>query len=161
MYQIQLGGNHEANGEEQEEEAYDVRRAKWAVNHKPWFLAADFIAAANVLKGNRIKLPCDSDMQFDPTKYPPVPIADEKRGRHRTRRIGRVGRCGICQQRGHNRRTCRYYESWFEWDNDDHAVFQTVFRRSLRRRWPLRRPMDDFSTWRTSATLSPNGHKWA
>ena len=27
MYQIQLGGNHEANGEEQE--AYDVRRAKW------------------------------------------------------------------------------------------------------------------------------------
>ena len=85
MYQIQLGGNYEANGEEQE--AYDVRRAKWAVNHKPWFLAADFIAAANVLKGNRIKLPCDSDMQFDPTKYPPVPIADEKRGRRRTRRM--------------------------------------------------------------------------
>ena len=77
MYQIQLGGNHEANGEEQE--AYDVRRAKWAVNHKPWFLAADFIAAANVLKGNRIKLPCDSIMQSDPTKYPPVPIADKKR----------------------------------------------------------------------------------
>ena len=89
MYQIQLGGNHEANGEEEEEEAYDVRRAKWAVNHKPWFLAADFIAAANVLKGNRIKLPCDSIMQSDPTKYPPVPIADKKLGRRRVRRNGR------------------------------------------------------------------------
>ena len=26
-------------------------------------------------------------IQFDPTKYPPVPIADEKRGRRRTRRL--------------------------------------------------------------------------
>ena len=53
------------------------------MNQKPWVLAADFIAAANVLKGNRIKLPCDSIMQSDPTKYPPVPIADKKRGRRR------------------------------------------------------------------------------
>tara|TARA_B100000085_G_scaffold147457_1_gene134197 strand:+ start:7244 stop:7660 length:417 start_codon:yes stop_codon:yes gene_type:complete len=132
-YQSQLEANGEANDEEQE--AYNLRRAQWAVNHKPWFLAADFIAAANVLKGNRIKLPCDSDMQFDPTKYPPVPIADEKRGRRRVRRMvaGRT-RCGICQKVGHSRRTCDYYESWFEWDNPAHDAFQTVFQRSLRRR---------------------------
>ena len=53
---------------------------------------------------------------------------------------------GICQQLGHNRKTCRYYESWFDWDNPAHDAFQEVFRRSLRRRWPLRRPLDDFST---------------
>ena len=132
-YQSQLEANGEANDEEQE--AYNLRRAQWAVNHKPWFLAADFIAAANVLKGNRIKLPCDSIMQSDPTKYPPVPIADEKRGRRRVRRMvaGRT-RCGICQKVGHSRRTCDYYESWFEWDNPAHDAFQTVFQRSLRRR---------------------------
>ena len=130
MYQIQLGGKHEANGEEQE--AYDVRRAKWAVNHKPWFLAADFIAAANVLKGNRIKLPCDSIMQSDPTKYPPVPIADKKRGRRRVRRMvaGDV-RCAICRFAGHNSKTCDYYESWFDWDNPAHGAFQTAFQESL------------------------------
>ena len=132
MYQIQLGGNHEANGEEQE--AYDVRRAKWAVNHKPWFLAADFIAAANVLKGNQIKLPCDSIMQSNPTKYPSVPIADKKLGRRRTRRGDPRTRCGICQQRGHNRKTCDYYESWFDWDNPAHDAFRKVFRQSLSRR---------------------------
>ena len=77
-YQSQLEADGEANDEEQED--VNMRRAKWAVNHKPWFLAADFIAAANVLKGNRIKLPCDSIMQSDPTKYPPVPIADKKLG---------------------------------------------------------------------------------
>ena len=129
-YQSQLEANGEANDEEQE--AYNVRRAKWAVNEIPWFLAADFIAAANVLKGNRIKLPCDSDMQFDPTKYPPVPIADKKRGRRRVRRMvaGDV-RCGICRFAGHNSKTCIYYESWFEWNNNNHAVFQDAFRESL------------------------------
>ena len=50
MYQTQL----EANGEEIPQESYNVRRAKWAVNEKPYFLAADFIAAANVLKANRL-----------------------------------------------------------------------------------------------------------
>ena len=85
-----------------------------AVNHKPWFLTADFIAAANVLKGNRIKLPCDSIMQSDPTKYPPVPIADKKRGRRRVRRmVAGAGelRCAICRFAGHNSKTCDYYES--------------------------------------------------
>ena len=132
-YQSQLEANGEANDEEQEE-PYNVRRAKWAVNHKPWFLAADFIAAANVLKGNRIKLPCDSDMQFDPTKYPPVPIADKKRGRRRVRRMvaGDV-RCAICRFAGHNSKTCDYYESWFDWDNTTHGTFQDAFRDSLGR----------------------------
>ena len=41
--------------------------------------------------------------------------------------------CGICQQLGHNRKTCRYYESWFNWDNDDHAAFQDAFQDSLGR----------------------------
>jgi hypothetical protein len=124
-YQSQL----QPNGEEQE--AYNVRRAKWDVNEKPWFLAADFIAAANVLKNNRIKLPCDSIMQSDPTKYPPVPIAEKKLGRCRTRHSDPRTRCGMCQRRCHNRKTCDYYESWFDWDNADHAVFQTAFRQSL------------------------------
>ena len=82
----------EDNGEEIPQEPVNVRCTKWAVNEKPCFLAADFIAATNVLKGNRIikgnrvKLPCDSIMQSDPTKYPPVPIADKKRGRRRVDR---------------------------------------------------------------------------
>ena len=79
MYQSQL----KATGEEISQAQYNVRRAKWAVNEKPWFLAENFIAAANVLKNNRIKLPCDSIMQSDLTKYPPVPIADKKPGRRR------------------------------------------------------------------------------
>ncbi len=130
-YQSQL----EANGEGIPQEPVNVRRgqhvrrAKWAVNEKPYFLAADFIAAANVLKGNRIikgnriKLPCDSIIQSDPTKYPPVPIADKKPRRHPVRRFVSRTRCSICQWPGHSRRTCDYYESWFEKDNDDHAVF--------------------------------------
>ena len=68
-------------------------------------------------------------------------------------------RCGICQKVGHSRRTCDYYESWSEWDNNDHDVFQRAFRRSLTHLWPLERPLDDFSTWLTSATLLPNGPK--
>ena len=79
MYQSQL----KATGEEISQAQYNVTHAQWAVNEKPWFLAENFIAAANVLKNNRIKLPCDSIMQFDPTKYPPVPIADKKLGRRR------------------------------------------------------------------------------
>ena len=65
---------------------------------------------------------------------------------------------GICRFAGHNSKTCDYYESWFDWDNPAHDAFQEVFRQSLRRRWPLGRPMDDFSTWRTSATFIT---KWA
>ena len=79
MYQSQL----KATGEEISQARYNVRRAKWAINEKPYFLAANFIAAANVLKNNRIKLPCDSIMQSDLTKYPPIPIADKKPGRRR------------------------------------------------------------------------------
>ena len=124
-YQSQL----EVNGEEQE--PHDVRRAKWAVNEKPCFLAADFIAAANVLKRNRIQLPCDSTIQSNPTKLPPVPIPDKKPRRHPVRRFVSRTRCSICQWPGHSRRTCDYYESWFEWDNDDHGLFQRAFRRSL------------------------------
>ena len=129
MYQSQL----KATGEEISQAQYNVRRAKWAVNEKPWFLAENFIAAANVLKNNRIKLPCDSIMQSDPTKYPPVPIADKKPGRRRVHRIDGEARCGICRFAGHNSKTCDYYESWFEWDNDDHAAFQDAFQDSLGR----------------------------
>ena len=78
-------------------------------DQKPYFLKADFIAAANVLKGNRIQLPCDLTIQSDPTKHPRVPISDKKPGRRRTRRIGRRTLCGICQRRGHNSKTCDYY----------------------------------------------------
>ena len=102
MYQSQL----KATGEEISQARYNVRRAKWAVNEKPYFLAANFIATANVLKNNRIKLPCDSIMQSDPTKYPPVPIANKKQGRRRVRRmVAGTTRCRICQQPGHSRRT--------------------------------------------------------
>ena len=40
-------------------------------------------------------------------------------------------RCGICRFAGHNSKTCDYYESWFDWDNSDHCLFQRVFRQSL------------------------------
>ena len=29
--------------------------------------------------------------------------------------------------------TCRYYESWFDWDNPAHGAFQDAFRESLGR----------------------------
>ena len=55
--------------------------------------------------------------------------------RYNMRRIRRLvtgtTKCGICQQLGHSKRTCDYYESWFDWDNSDHRPFQRVFRESL------------------------------
>ena len=118
-YQSQL----EANGEGIPQAQHNTACTKWAVNEKLFFLAADFIAAANVLNNKRIQLPCDSTIQSNPTKLLPVPIPDKKRRRHPVRRFVSRTRCSICQWPGHSRRTCDYYESWFEKDNDDHAVF--------------------------------------
>jgi len=45
--------------------------ARFAVGDQPYFLAQIFIEAANYLKTNRIKLPCEPTYVFDVNKYPP------------------------------------------------------------------------------------------
>jgi len=45
-----------------------------------YFLAEVFIEAANDLKTNRIKLPCESTYVFDVNKYPPKPLPKARRG---------------------------------------------------------------------------------
>ena len=51
-----------------------------AVGGQPYFLAEVFIEAANDLKTNRIKLPCESTYVFDVNKYPPKPLPKMKTG---------------------------------------------------------------------------------
>ena len=70
-YQEQL---EERNGVRMEADAYLEARARFAVGGQPYFLAQVFIEAANDLKTNRIKLPCESTYVFDVNKYPPKPL---------------------------------------------------------------------------------------
>ena len=57
-----------------------VLRARFAVGDQSYFLAEVFIEAANDLKTNRIKLPCESTYVFDVNKYPPKPLPKMKTG---------------------------------------------------------------------------------
>ena len=66
-YQEQLA---ERNGARMEADAYIETRARFAVGDQPYFLARVFIEAANDLKTNRIKLPCEATYVFDVNKYP-------------------------------------------------------------------------------------------
>ena len=76
-YQEQL---EEVNGVRMEADAYIEARARFAVGDQPYFLAEVFIEAANDLKTNRIKLPCESTYVFDVNKYPPKPLPKMKTG---------------------------------------------------------------------------------
>jgi len=100
---------------------------EWAVNSKPWFLAAKFIEAAEVLKTERMKLPADANIEEDEQLFPPIclsrlnrvrnvqEVAAAPRGRRRINRINRVRRCGNCNQEGHSRSKCRFNSVWFDW----------------------------------------------
>ena len=100
---------------------------EWAVNSKPWFLAAKFIEAAEVLKEELIQLPADAEIEEDDTLFPPVCLARLNRGRNgvaaapqgrpRRNRTNRVRRCGNCNQPGHIRSKCRFNYVWFDWDD--------------------------------------------
>ena len=59
-----------------------MREWEWAVNSKPWFLAAKFIKAAEVLKTELIKLPADAEIEEDDTFFPPICLARLNRGRN-------------------------------------------------------------------------------
>ena len=63
-----------------EADEYLEARARFAVGDQPYFLAEVFIEAANDLKTNRIKLPCESTYVFDVNKYPPKPLPKARRG---------------------------------------------------------------------------------
>jgi len=76
-YQEQL---EEVNGVRMEADEYLEARARFAVGDQPYFLAEVFIEAANNLKTNRIKLPCESTYVFDVNKYPPKPLPKARRG---------------------------------------------------------------------------------
>jgi hypothetical protein len=117
---------------------------EWAVDSKPWFLAAKFIEAAEVLKTERIKLPADANIEEDDKCFPPPCLAKLRHGRNeqevaaapqgrpRRRRInGVVRRCGNCNQPGHPRSKCRFIPVWFDWDDEEDNLFQQVFRRSI------------------------------
>jgi hypothetical protein len=56
-------------------------RVRFAVGGQPYFLAEVFIEAANDLKTNRIRLPCESNYVFDINKYPPKPVPPKRLGR--------------------------------------------------------------------------------
>ena len=75
-----------------------------------YFLAEVFIEAANDLKTNRIKLPCESTYVFDVNKYPPKPLPKKRPGRPHENRFENApaadaNKCGICGQLGHNQLT--------------------------------------------------------
>jgi len=132
-YQEQLA---ERNGERMEADAYIKARAKFAVGDQPYFLAEVFIEAANALKANRIKLPCESTYVFDVNKYPPKPLPKTRLGRPAENRFVNAPaeattRCGICHQRGHNQVTCAYYEVWFDWNDPNDRVFGNLFTNAL------------------------------
>ena len=132
-YQEQLA---EKNGERMEADAYIKARAKFAVGGQPYFLAEVFIEAANALKTNRIKLPCESTYVFDVNRYPPKPLPKARPGRPHENRFenapaAATTRCGICHQRGHNQLTCAYYEVWFDWNDRNDMIFRNLFTNSL------------------------------
>jgi len=134
-YQEQL---EEVNGVRMEADEYLEARARFAVGDQPYFLAQVFIEAANDLKTNRIKLPCESTYVLDVNKYPPKPLPKTRPGRpHENRFVNppaaaaATTRCGICGQRGHNQLTCEYYEVWFDWNDPNDMVFRNLFSYAL------------------------------
>ena len=110
-----------------------------AVGDQPYFLdflAQVFIEAANDLKTDRIKLPCESTYVFDVNKYPPKPLPKKRPGRPHENRFENApaedaNKCGICGQRGHNQLTCEYYEVWFDWNDPNDMVFRNIFSHAL------------------------------
>ena len=88
-YQEQL---EEVNGARMEADKYLEARARFAVGDQPYFLAQVFIEAANDLKTNRIKLPCESTYVFDVNKYPPKPLPEARPGGSRPRTGSRMRR---------------------------------------------------------------------
>ena len=120
---------------------YGQRMREWAVNSKPWFLAAKFIEAAEVLKTELIKLPADADIEEVDMLFPPICLARLNRGRNgvaaapqgrpRRNRIVRVRRCGNCNEPGHKRSKCRFNSVWFDWNDENDYPFQEVYRRSI------------------------------
>jgi len=114
-----------------------------AVNLKPWFLAAKFIEAAEVLETERIKLPADANIEEDDKLFPPIclarlnrgrnvqEVAAAPRGRRRINRINGNRRCGHCNQPGHTRSKCHFNSVWFDWNDQDADFFQQLYRRSI------------------------------
>ena len=105
---------------------------------QPYFLAQVFIEAANDLKTNRIKLPCESTYVFDVNKYPPKPLPKTRRGRGRPHEnrfenapAEAKTRCGICGHRGHNQLICELYEVWFDRKDPNDMVFRNIFSNFL------------------------------
>ena len=115
------------------------KRARFAVGNRPYFLAQVFTEAANDLKTNRIKLPCESTYVFDVNKYPPETLPKKWPGRgqpHENRFENAPAEattwCGICGQLGHNQLTCEYYEVWFDWnDPNDMGYSETWYPKHL------------------------------
>ena len=80
-YQERLAERNGARMESDTYLKYLEARARFANGeHQPYFLAEVFIEAANDLKTNRIKLPCESTYVFDVNKYPPKPLPKMKTG---------------------------------------------------------------------------------
>jgi len=143
-YQEQL---QERNGARMEaDDAYLEARARFAVGeHQPYFLAEVFIEAANDLKTNCIKLPCESTYLFDVNKYPPKPLPKTRPGRPDENRFenapaAATTRCGICGQRGHNQLTYEYCEVWFDWKDPNDMVFRNIFTNALNQNENRARP---------------------
>ena len=132
-YQEQL---EEVNGARMEADEYLEARARFAVGGQPYFLAQVFIEAANDLKTNRVKLPCESTYIFDVKKYPPKLLPKTQPGRphengFQNAPAAATTRCGICSQRGHNQLTCEIYKVWFDGKDPNDMVFRNIFSHAL------------------------------
>ena len=131
---------------------------------KPYFLAEVFIQAANDLKTNRIKLPCESTYVFDVNKYPPKPLPKElgegapHENRFENAPAADTKRCGICGQRGHNQLTCEYYEVWFDWNDPNDMVFRNLFSHALNRTGTALARLDNFCDF--TSKPAKNQGKW-
>ena len=83
------------------DDEYLEARAHFAVGeHQPYFLAEVFIQAANDLKTNRIKLPCELTYVFDVNKYSPKLLPTKRPGRPHENRFENAPaavttKCGI------------------------------------------------------------------
>ena len=135
-YQEQLAERNGARMEADSYLEYLEARARFAVGCQPYFLAEVFIEAANDLKTNRIKLPCESTYVFDVNKYPPKPLPPKRLGRPPENRLenapaAAMTMCGFCGQLGHNQLICEYYEVWFDWRDSNDLVFRNIFSHFL------------------------------
>ena len=118
------------------------RWREWAVDSKPWFLAAEFIKAADDLRKEQLITPADANIIDDVKCFPPIPKAILKvrgrpkvnryqGGRGRGRGVNRNQSCTNCGRDGHNISRCNVNTIWFDRGVPGDANFRAFHDASL------------------------------